>query len=76
MTQDIKWDEIIKKEARGINDADLGEVQEVTSDSVITKKGLVDKERFYLPKDKVVRFDGHNLWLNISEEEADKYKRD
>jgi hypothetical protein len=38
MTQDIKWDEIIKKEARGINDADLGEVHDVTSDSVITKK--------------------------------------
>jgi hypothetical protein len=54
----------------------LGEVHEVTSDSVITKKALVDKERFYLPKDKVVRFDGHNLWLNISEEEADRYKRD
>ena len=41
MTQDIEWDEIIKKEARGINDADLGEVQEVTTNSVITKKGLV-----------------------------------
>jgi hypothetical protein len=37
MTQDIKWDERIKKEARGINDADLGEVHEVTSDSVIIK---------------------------------------
>ena len=58
MTQDIKWDEIIKKEARGINDADLGgDTRSLHSDSNY-KERLVDKERFYLPKDKVVRFDG------------------
>ena len=36
---EIPWDEIIKKEARGIDDADLGEVQEVNSDNVVTQKG-------------------------------------
>jgi hypothetical protein len=25
--KDIDWDEVVKKEARGINDADFGEVQ-------------------------------------------------
>ena len=25
----IDWNDVIKKEARGINDADLGEVQEI-----------------------------------------------
>jgi len=28
----IDWKDVIKKEARGINDADLGEVQEVQED--------------------------------------------
>jgi hypothetical protein len=38
MTLEINWDEVIKKGARGINDADLGEVQEVTSEYVVTEK--------------------------------------
>ena len=44
------WDEIVKKEARGINDYDLGEVHEVEPEIVVTKRGLVDKDKFYLQK--------------------------
>jgi hypothetical protein len=40
----IDWADVIKKEARGINDADLKEVQEVRQNLVITKAGVVDKE--------------------------------
>jgi hypothetical protein len=46
----IDWNDVIKKEARGINDADLGEVQEIRLDNVITKAGLVDKEVYSIPK--------------------------
>ncbi|HJU60369.1 MAG TPA: hypothetical protein VJ583_11505 [Nitrososphaeraceae archaeon] len=38
----IPWNEIIKKEALGINDADLGKIQEVGSDSILTKKGIIN----------------------------------
>ena len=48
--KDIDWDEVIKKEAMGINDADFGEVQLTIGDTVITEKGITDKKRFYLPK--------------------------
>ena len=44
------WEDIVKKEARGINDYDLGEVHEVEPEVVVTKKGVVDKDKFYLPK--------------------------
>ena len=40
------WDEVIKKEARGRNDADLGEVLEVRDDIVITERGTLSKEKF------------------------------
>ena len=43
------WEDIVKKEARGINDYDLGEVHEVEPEVVVTKKGVVDKDKFYLP---------------------------
>lgn len=39
----IDWNDVIKKEARGLKDDNLGEVQEVREDVVITKVGIVDK---------------------------------
>jgi hypothetical protein len=46
MSLNLNWDEIIKKEARGIEDYDLGEIHAVESDTVVTKKGIVDKDKF------------------------------
>jgi hypothetical protein len=74
MNETIDWDNVIKKEARGISDFDLGEVQEVNSEQVITKKGIVDKERFYLPRNKVNRFDGDKLWFEVTKEDGETYK--
>jgi hypothetical protein len=76
VASDINWDDIIKKEAEGLNDADFGEVQEVTAEHVITKKGVATKDIFYLPMDKVVRFDGSKLHFNITKEEMNRYKRE
>ena len=74
--KDIDWDEVVKKEARGINDADFGEVQLTIGDTVLTEKGITDKKRFYLPKNLVNRFDGRTLWFNIKEDEAYNTYRD
>jgi len=49
MNNITNWDDILKKEARGTNDYDLGEVHEVEPEIVVTKKGVVDKDKFYLP---------------------------
>jgi hypothetical protein len=71
----INWSDVIKKEARGIDDYDLGEVQEISEDYIITERGMVDKTRFMIPKTLVSNFDGHNLHFNFSEQEASKYKQ-
>ncbi len=34
----IRWDEVVKKEARRINDADFGEVQLTMGDTVLQKR--------------------------------------
>jgi hypothetical protein len=68
--KNVDWDQVVKKEARGINDADFGEVQLTIGDTVVTEKGIADKKRFYLPKNLVNRFDGHTIWFNITEDEA------
>lgn len=64
------WNEVIKKEARGRNDADLGEVLEVKDDIVVTERGTLNKEKFYLPKSIPHGFNGHTLLFDITEEEA------
>ena len=76
MSETIDWDKVIKKEARGLDDYDLGEVQELNDEFVITKKGVVDKDNFYLPRSKALRFEEGKLWFEVSKDEAKAYKRD
>src|ERR671930_206703 len=64
------WNEVIKKEARGRNDADLGEVLEVKDLIVVTERGTLSKERFYLPKSIPHGFNGRTLLFDITEEDA------
>ncbi len=64
------WNEVIKKEARGLNDADLGEVQEVDENYVLTQRGTISKEKFYLPKSIPHGYNGRILLFDITEEEA------
>jgi uncharacterized protein (TIGR02271 family) len=64
------WNEVIKKEVRGLNDADLGEVQEVNESIVVTERGSISKEKFYLPKSITHGYNGRILLFHITEEEA------
>ena len=70
---DIKWAETIKKEARGVNDLDLGEVQQVELENIITQKGTIEKEQYHIPKKLVEKFDGNTLWFNVTDGGVDKY---
>jgi hypothetical protein len=64
---DIEWNDVIKKEARGIEDEDFGEIQDIQGNYVIIQRGLIDKEKYYIPKDQVKSYDGHILNFRISE---------
>ena len=64
------WNEIIKKEARGIDDADFGEIQSVDPEYVITQKGIIDKEIFSFPTNLVQEYDGNRVLFKVTEEEA------
>ena len=60
--ESIAWDDVIKKEARGaVDDSDFGEVQEVGQQYVLTQKGMISKEKFYIPKYLVQGYDGSVL---------------
>ena len=74
-SKDIPWNEIIKKEAVGINNEDLGKVQEVGSVSILTKKGFLNTEFFDIPKDLVESYDGDKVYFKINEEEARSFSK-
>jgi stress response protein YsnF len=69
-SDEIPWNKIIKKEARGIDNADFGEIQSVDPDHVITQKGIIDKEIFSFPTNLVQGDDGDRVWFKVTEEEA------
>jgi hypothetical protein len=69
-----KPEDVLKKEARGIDNADL-EVQEFSPEYIITQKGTVVVDKFYIPKSLVDRFDGNTVWFKVTEEDANKYKK-
>ena len=74
-SKDIPWNEIIKKEAVGINNEDLGKVQEVGSVSILTKKGFLNTEFFDIPKDLIERYDGDKVYFKINEEQARSFSK-
>jgi uncharacterized protein (TIGR02271 family) len=76
-SDDIDWNDVIKKEARGKNDDDLGEVQQVTQDYVLVEKGIINKEKLYIPRELVLGFNGTILLFNTTAQEAkNKFLRD
>ena len=73
---DIEWNDVIKKEARGINDEDLGEVQEVQGNYILVQKGMINKEKFYIPKDQAESYDGDVLRFRFSEQDLSQFQRE
>jgi uncharacterized protein (TIGR02271 family) len=75
--ESISWENVIKKEARGaVDDSDFGEVQELGQNYVLTQKGTLSKQKYYVPKYLVQGFDGDTLWFNASESDLAGWKRD
>jgi hypothetical protein len=71
----LKPESIIKKEARGIDNTDLGEIKEITFDCIITQKDTVNKDKFIIPKDLLERFHEDNILFQITEKETETYRR-
>ena len=76
MKSNIEWNDVLKKEARGIDNEDLGEVQEVQGNYVLVQKGIINKEKFYIPKDQAESYDGDVLRFKISQEDLNQYQHE
>jgi len=68
----MNWESLSGKEAKTLDNSELGKVKGVTSDYVFTEKGVIDKEKFYVPRRFADRFDGKTLWFSITKAQYDK----
>ena len=75
-SNNIDWNDVIKKEARGNNDEDFGEVQDIQGNYVLVQKGIINKEKFYIPKDRAESYDGDVLRFRFSEQDLNQYQHE
>jgi hypothetical protein len=69
----FRWDELVRREVKAMDDASLGEIKQIGPGWVMTEK-VNEKEmaRFYLPKSLAKGFDGKVVRFNVTEEQAEK----
>ena len=76
MSLHTSWSDILKKEATGIDDCDLGEVQQIDTDFIVTEKGIINKKRYCIPKNLIAGFNGHTVYFRIMKAESKRFRRD
>ena len=74
----IKSENIINKKAKGIGNIDLGEIQKITSEYIITEKKDIDinknKNKISIPRNLVERWDEDNVWFQVTEKDIESFK--
>jgi hypothetical protein len=66
---DINWNNIIKQDARSMDNADLGKVKGLFEPFIVTERGTINKEKFYIPKSVIEKYDAGVLFFGITEQE-------
>src|SRR5215212_5369463 len=72
-TDNINWNNIVGQEARSIDNADLGKVQGLFEPFLVTERGTINKEKFYIPKSLIKRYTDEILIFDITEQQAKDY---
>ena len=77
MTSDpASWTDLVDESVHTSDDHDIGDIEAISRDFAVVKRGIVNVHYYYVPLTKVEGWDGHVVWLKIPEEEAKKYERD
>ena len=71
------WLDLINESIHTSDDIDIGDIDAVSRDFVVVKRGFVNVHYYYIPITKVEGWDSHVLWLRITENEVKaNYERD
>jgi hypothetical protein len=64
------WKELLNESVHTSDDQDIGDIEAVSRDFIVVKRGLLNVHRYYIPISRVEGWDGDVLWLNITEEQV------
>lgn len=71
------WIDLIDEPVHTIDDIDIGDIEAVSRDFIVVKRGFVNIHYYYIPISKVEGWDGSVLWLKIPEYDIkSNYERD
>lgn len=68
----ILWQQLKDKKVKTNDGKDLGEIKEVTEGYLRLEKGLVNKDKYWIPKYVADAYDGKVLWLLVSSDDIAK----
>jgi hypothetical protein len=73
----INWNDVIKQDTRSIDEVDLGKVKGLFEPFIVIERGTISKEKFYIPKSLIEKYNAGVLYFGITEQEAkDIYMRE
>ncbi len=71
------WTDLINESVHTSDDQDIGDVEAVSRNFIVVKRGLVNVHRYYIPLHRVEGWDGKVVWLKIPEDAVKtNYERD
>jgi hypothetical protein len=65
----IGWIDLIDEPVHTTDNIDIGDIDAVSRDFIVVKRGFVNVHYYYIPITKVEGWDGSVLWLKIPENE-------
>jgi hypothetical protein len=73
----MNWDTLSDRDSKTLDNFELGKVKQVADDYIYTEKGVLQKDKFYIPRRFADRFDGKTLWFAITKGQAEnEFKRE
>ena len=68
----ILWEQLKGKKVKTNDGHDLGEIKEVAQNYIRLEKGVVNKDKLWIPKYLADAYDGKVLWLIVSNDDLAK----
>jgi hypothetical protein len=68
----ILWELLKGKKVKTNDGQDVGEIKDVTQNYIRLEKGLINKDKWWIPKYVADAYDGKVLWLLISSDDLAK----
>jgi len=68
----ILWEQLRGKSVRTSDGEDLGEIKKVSKSYILLEKGVLSKDKVWIPKYIADAYDGKVLWLLVSSEDVTK----